>query len=71
MDIVVEQVPDIDVQEPAPEPAPEPVPEPEVTPEPQPKKRGRPPGSKNKPKIIERATTPGPVQTELEEEELP
>ena len=86
MDIVVEQVPEPQsetAQEPAKADAPELVPDGLPTPaspphhhdgdhtEPQPKKRGRPPGSKNKPKIIERVPTPEPVQTEVEEEEPP
>ena len=73
MDIAVEQVPEPQtetVQEPPDVEAPEPAPEPEVTPE-QPKKRGRPQGSKNKPRISERAPTPEPVRTEVEEAEPP
>ena len=84
MDIVVEQVPEPQsetVQEPTQADAPEPTPASPQAPEarevppdhtePQPKKRGRPPGSKNKPKIIERVPTPEPVQTEVEEDEPP
>ena len=68
MDILVEKIPDTELQ---PElerdvTAPD---EPEQ-PAPAPKRRGRPPGVKNKPKIIE-PSEPVFVEPEVEEEELP
>ena len=77
MDIVIEQVP-----EDPPEAAPEQV-EPETTqtdppeqpeaapPEPSPKRRGRPPGSRNKPKIIEQIPEQPIVLNEPEPEPAP
>ena len=77
MDILVENIPDTELQpelerdvttapdEPVPAPAPAPAP----------KRRGRPPGVKNKPKIIEPSepvfVEPEFVEPEVEEEELP
>ena len=73
MDILVENIPDTELQPElerdvttAPdEPAPD-----EPAPAPAPKRRGRPPGVKNKPKIIE-PSEPVFVEPEVEEEELP
>ena len=75
MDILVENIPDTELQPElerdvttAPdEPAPD---EPAPAPAPAPKRRGRPPGVKNKPKIIE-PSEPVFVEPEVEEEELP
>ena len=77
MDIVIEQVPEY-----PPEAVPEQV-EPETTqidpheqpeaalPEPSPKRRGRPPGSRNKPKIIEQIPEEPIVLNEPEPEPEP
>ena len=78
MDIVIEQVPDEPTQDATDAPPPQPQLQRETTgaiseaiPEEAPKRRGRPPGSKNKPKIIEQVPSEEPIPTQAIEHPPP
>ena len=70
MDILVENIPDTELQPELERDVTTAPDEPVPAPAPAPKRRGRPPGVKNKPKIIE-PSEPVFVEPEVEEEELP